>query len=127
MPPMHRLMPLLLLAACAAPAPPRLPPDSWIGLTEADLVAGLGVPNRTMTEPDRRLRAYDGTGTPRSAVVPSIGIGIGGGSGRYGGVGVGTGLGLSFVPGGGGNACTTTYEVRAGRVTGFNRAGPDCD
>jgi hypothetical protein len=40
---------------------------------------------------------------------------------------VGTGLGLSFMPGAGGNACTTTFDVQGGRVTGFTRAGPDCD
>lgn len=101
MPKIHRLLPLLLLAACTQ-APPRPAPDSWIGRSEGDLVAGLGVPHRTMEQDGRRLLAYDGTG-------------------------VGTGLGLSFVPGAGGNACTTTFEVQGGRVTGFNRAGPDCD
>lgn len=126
MPPLTRLLPLLLLAACTQ-APPRLAPDSWIGRSEGDLVSGLGVPHRTMEQDGRRLLAYDGTGMARSAVVPSIGIGIGGGSGRYGGTGVGTGLGLSFMPGAGGNACTTTFEVQGGRVTGFTRAGPDCD
>lgn len=124
--PLPLLSLLLLLAACA-PAAPGPAPESWIGRSEGDLVAGLGVPHRTMDQPDRRLLAYDGTGVGRAAVVPSIGIGIGGGSGRYGGTGVGTGLGLSFLPGAGGHACTTTFEVQGGRVTGFNRAGPDCD
>ena len=126
MPPLKPLLALLLLAACTQ-APPRPGPESWIGRSEGDLVAGLGVPHRTMEQEGRRLLAYDGTGVARSAVVPSIGIGIGGGSGRYGGTGVGTGLGLSFMPGAGGNACTTTFEVQGGRVTGFSRAGPDCD
>jgi hypothetical protein len=40
---------------------------------------------------------------------------------------VGTGIGLSFLPGARGYACTTTVEVQDGRVTGFTRAGPDCD
>ena len=126
MPPLTRLLPLLLLATCTQ-APPRPAPDSWMGRSEGDLVTGLGVPHRTMAQDGRRLLAYDGTGVARSAVVPSIGIGIGGGSGRYGGTGVGTGIGLSFLPGAGGQACTTTFEVQAGRVTGFTRAGPDCD
>ena len=56
-----------------------------------------------------------------------IQLGTGSGSGRYGGTGVGTGIGLSFLPGARGYACTTTVEVQDGRVTGFTRAGPDCD
>ena len=82
MPPLTRLLPLLLLAACTQ-APSGPPPDSWIGRGEGDLVAGLGVPHRTMEQDGRRLLAYDETGVARAAVVPSIGIG--GGSGRYGG------------------------------------------
>jgi len=123
---MRRLLPLLLLAACAQ-APSGPPPDSWIGRSEGDLVVGLGVPHRTMEQDGRRLLAYDGTGAGRSAVVPSIGIGVGGGSGRYGGTAVGTGIGLSFLPGAASHACTTTFEAQSGRVTGFTRAGPDCD
>jgi hypothetical protein len=42
-------------------------------------------------------------------------------------MGVGTGIGLSFLPGTAGNACTTTFEIQGGRVTGFTRVGPDCD
>jgi WD40 repeat protein len=34
---------------------------------------------------------------------------------------------LSFLPSAASHACTTTFEVQSGRVTGFTRAGPDCD
>jgi hypothetical protein len=122
---MRRLLPALLLAACTPPPPPGPPPAAWIGHSEAELVAALGVPTRFYDAPGgRRFLAYD---TQRSVpvVMPSFGLGFGSGSGGWGSwSGVGTGLGLSF--GGGAAPCTTTYEVQGGRVVTAGSAGPGC-
>lgn len=122
---MRRLLPALLLAACTAPPPPGPPPVAWIGHSEAELVAALGVPTRFYDAPGgRRFLAYD---TQRSVpvVMPSFGLGFGGGSGGWGSwSGVGTGLGLSF--GGGAAPCTTTFEVQDGRVVTAGSVGPGC-
>lgn len=124
------LLPLLLLAACEQ-TPPAPSPTTWIGRSEADLVSTLGVPNRVHTTDGRRFLAYDGYGEPPQgpAVVPSIGVGVGRSSGGWGsGTGIGTGVGLSFGGFGGGYAqpCTTTFELRDGRVIGAVAQGPGC-
>lgn len=124
---MRRLLPLLTLAACAtAPAAPD--PTAWIGRTEADLVAALGVPSRQHEIGGRRFLAYDGYGTSQPVVVPSIGIGGFRSSGGWGSAsGIGTGVGLSFGGlGGGGGPCTTSYEVVEGRIVSATRQGAGC-
>jgi hypothetical protein len=122
------LLPLLVFGACAQ-APTGPPPGAWIGSSEAALVAALGVPNRSYDAPDnRRLLAYDGAGTTRTAVVPSIGFGVGRASGGWGSAtGVGTGLGLSFGPYGAPETCTTTFEIQGGLVAAASRNGPGCE
>jgi hypothetical protein len=123
------VLPLLLLGACAQ-TPPAPSDTVWIGRSEADLVASLGVPTRVHEAEGRRFLAYDGQGAVASgpAVVPSIGFGVGRSSGGWGSAtGIGTGLGLSFGGfGGGAQPCSTSYEVRDGQVIGATRQGPGC-
>ncbi|WP_270938067.1 YdgH/BhsA/McbA family protein [Falsiroseomonas oryzae] len=126
---MRRILPLLcFLAACAdTPQPP--PPAAWIGRSEADLVASLGVPSRSYEVEGRRFVAYDTpVAAPGPAVVPSIGFGVGRSSGGWGSsTGFGTGLGLSFGNfGGTAQPCTTSFELQDGRVVGAARHGPGC-
>lgn len=123
---MRRLLALLPLAACAqAPAAPD--PAAWIGRTEGELVAALGVPNRVHEADGRRFLAYD-TIRGGSSVVPSIGLGVGRSSGGWGSAtGIGTGLGLSFGGyGTGGALCTTSFELIEGRVAAGQRQGAGC-
>jgi hypothetical protein len=127
-----RRLPLLLLpllAACAQ-TPPAPPATAWIGRSEADLVANLGVPARVHETEGRRFLAYDGQGAVDTspAVVPSIGLGVGRYSGGWGSAtGIGTGLGLSFGNwNAGARPCTTSYEVRDGQVIGATRQGAGC-
>lgn len=123
---MRRLLPLLTLAACAQ-APSAPDPAAWIGRTEGELVAALGVPSRVHEADGRRFLAYDTFGG-RSSVVPSIGLGVGRSSGGWGSAtGIGTGLGLSFGGyGTGGTVCTTNFELIEGRVAAGQRQGAGC-
>jgi hypothetical protein len=125
---MRRSIPLLLflLAACAAePAAPLA--GAWVGRSEAELVSSLGVPDRVHEADGRRFLAYDGNGAQQPVVVPSIGFGVGRSSGGWGSAtGFGTGLGLSLGPFGQTGPCTTSYEVRDGRVIDAIRQGPGC-
>ena len=123
---MRRLLPLLTLVACAqAPAAPD--PTAWIGRTEGELVAALGVPTRVHDAEGRRFLAYD-TVAGGSSVVPSIGLGVGRSTGGWGSAtGIGTGVGLSFGSfGGGGGVCTTSFELVEGRVAAGQRQGSGC-
>jgi len=122
---MRRLLPLLLLAACAQPAPA---PFEAVGLTESDLVARLGVPVGSYEAEGRRFLTYESQASAGPSVTPSLGFGIGRFGGGWGsGTALGTGLGLSFGGGGGGTiGCTTTYELRQGVVTGSTRQGQGC-
>lgn len=121
------LLPLAWLAACAQPEDPATD-AAWIGRSEADLVATLGVPDRVFETGGRRFLAYDarsGLGGP--IVTPSIGLGFGSFSGGWGrGSGIGLGTGLTFGGGGYGRGCGASYEVRDGRVVGMTRQGPGC-
>lgn len=122
-----RLLILGLLAGCASASPEEFDRRmaGYVGRPEADLIAGLGVPQRTYDGDGRRLLHYDLSRPSRSpAIWPSIGLGVGsGGWGR--GVGVGTGVGLGFGGYGGGiEPCAVVFETRDGQVQGFNRNGP---
>lgn len=123
---MRRLLPLLMLAACAQP-PSAPDPAAWIGRTEGELVAALGVPSRVHDAEGRRFLAYD-TISGGSSVVPSVGLGVGRSSGGWGGAtGIGTGVGLSFGGfGAGGGVCTTSFELIEGRVAAGQRQGSGC-
>jgi hypothetical protein len=123
---MRRLLLLLPLAACAQQPPAPLP-AAWVGRSEAELVAQLGVPSRVHEAEGRRFLAYDGNGASYPAVWPSFGLGVGSASGGWGsGTAIGTGLGLSFGPFGQTGPCTTTFEVQEGRIVTATRAGPGC-
>jgi hypothetical protein len=125
------LLPLLLpllLAACGSAGTTaefdrRI--GTYVGRPEAEVVANLGVPNRTYEADGRRLLQYEfARPSSRPAVFPSIGLGFGS---FGGGVGVGTGLGLGLGGyGGGAEGCVLVFESRDGRIAGFNRNGPGC-
>jgi hypothetical protein len=128
---MTRLLPLLtllLLAGCAQTDPPL--ETNWVGRSEAELVSGLGVPDRVFETEGRRFLAYDArsvTGGP--VVTPSIGLGFGsfsGGWGRGTGIGLGTGLTFGGPSYSSGRGCGASYEVREGQVVGVTRQGPGC-
>jgi hypothetical protein len=96
---------------------------TYVGRTEAEVVAGLGVPSRTYEGDGRRLLQYE-FARPSSApaILPGIGIGFG-----SGGVGIGTGLGVGFGGyGASADTCVLVLESRDGRITSFNRQGRGC-
>jgi hypothetical protein len=118
------LLPLLAASCAAAPPSPAFDP---VGLTEAELIARLGLPTRSHEAPGgRRFLAWE-TLRPTPLVTPGIGLGVARFGGGWGsGVALGTGLGLSFGGGGATTACTATYELVEGRVTGVTRQGEGC-
>ena len=86
------------------------------------------MPSRTYEVEGRRLLAFEFSGAASSpGIVPGLGLGLGVGS-FGGGVGIGTGLGFGL--GGYGAApvatCSVTFELREGRVSGFDRRGEGC-
>jgi hypothetical protein len=125
---------LVLLGACGTPRTPQAfdqQMTGYVGKTEAELVAGLGVPTRSYEADGRRLLQWDFVQPSTApAVYPSIGLGFGSfGFGRGGGTGVGLGTGLGFGPFGGAaspQGCSVVFETRGGTVQGFNRNGPGC-
>jgi hypothetical protein len=120
---MRRFLPLLLLAACAQPAPPF----DATGLTEAELVGRLGVPVGSYEAEGRRFLTFEQQASAGPSVTPSIGLGVGRFGGGWGsGTAFGTGLGLGFGGGGAPRTCTSTYELREGRVIGATRQGAGC-
>src|SRR3954469_13644082 len=103
-----RIIPVLgtlaLLGACGPTQTPQAFDQrmtSFIGQSEATLVAGLGVPTRTYEADGRRLLQWDFVQpNPGPALYPSIGLGFGGFNfGRGGGSAVGVGTGLGFPVG----------------------------
>jgi hypothetical protein len=118
---------LLLPAACASGSPEEFDRrmTAFVGRPEAELVSGLGVPNRTYEAEGRRLLQYEFTRPSASpAVYPSIGLGFGS-FGWGSGVGVGTGLGFGGY-GAPPQTCAVVFETREGQVQGFNRRGEGC-
>lgn len=119
---MRILLPLLLLGACAQPTPPL----DATGLTEAELVQRLGVPLGSHESEGRRFLTFEQQGGAAPVIRPSIGLGVGGfGGGWGGGTSFGTGIGLGFG-GGASRNCSSTFELREGRVIGATRQGPGC-
>jgi hypothetical protein len=119
---MRRILPILPLLAACAQQPSGPPPGAWIGRSEADLVAALGVPTRSAGVEGRRFLTYETEGASRPQVVPSFGLGFGRLSGGWGSAaGFGTGVGIGV--GSGSSGCVTTFEVQEGRVVGAVQAG----
>ncbi|HTR17118.1 MAG TPA: hypothetical protein VMI52_08810 [Acetobacteraceae bacterium] len=88
----------LLLLALAAAAPPRPDPASMIGLTEAELTARLGYPDRReRTAPGQVFITYSDLDVLRAPL-----------SG-----------GVSF-------SCWTIFVLSEGRVSAFHRKGAGC-
>ncbi|MBS7811862.1 hypothetical protein [Roseococcus pinisoli] len=99
---------LLMLAGCASSAGFDQRMQAYVGRSESDLVASLGVPARTFQTPEgRRFIQYE----RRRVQASSVG---GWGWGRGGGVDVMT------------LDCNVTFEVTGGRVEGFTSRGNDC-
>jgi hypothetical protein len=124
-----RLAALTLLGACASRTPEAFDQrmTTYVGRPEAELVAGLGVPSRSYEADGRRLLQWDFLRQSSApAIYPSIGLGFGsfGWGGR--GVGVGTGVGAGLGGASPQRGCSVVFEVREGRVQGFNRNGPGC-
>jgi hypothetical protein len=124
------LAPALLAVACAGGSEAEFDrrAGTYIGRTEADLIAGLGVPSRAYETPDgRRFVQYDTVSAQPSGpvVVPSIGLGFGN-FGWGGGWGVGTGLAFGGYAPTPAVTCSLTFELRGGRVQGFDRRGGGC-
>ena len=115
---MHRLLiaalAALALTACATRAGFDARQSTLIGRSEADLVATLGVPVRTYEAEGRRFLQYE----ERRLVTYPGSPGFYGRYGRY--------LGGGFAPSVESRSCDVTFEVRAGRVIGFNARGNDC-
>lgn len=117
------VLPLLAAACAAEPPAPAFDP---VGMTEAELVARLGLPSRSYEVPGgRRFLAWE-TLRPTPLVTPGIGLGVARFGGGWGsGVALGTGIGLGFG-GGATTACAATYELVEGRVAGVTRQGEGC-
>jgi hypothetical protein len=121
---------LFVLAACADPGAADRQLATQVGRTESELVAAMGVPTRSTEVDGRRFLTYDylgGTGSS-SSITPSLGLGVGRTSWRGGsatGIGTGIGLGFGSYPAAS-DSCSTTFELRNGRVLGYQRQGPGC-
>lgn len=96
-----------LLAGCATQAGFDQRMSAFVGRSEGDLVAALGVPARTYQTPEgRRFIQFE----RRRVQADSLG----GWGWRGGGVNVTTW------------DCNVTFEVTGGRVEGFTSRGNDC-
>jgi hypothetical protein len=124
-----RLAALALVGACASRTPEAFDQrmTTYIGRPEAELVAGLGVPNRSYDAEGRRLLQWDFVQPSSSpAIYPSIGLGFGSfGFGRSG-MGVGTGLSVGLGGASAPQGCSVVFEIRDGTVQDFHNNGPGC-
>ena len=129
---------LAVVAALAAEAMPQI--AGWVPAGLQSLVSAtalgtlvaiglnallrLGVPEADFTTPDgRRFLQYERLGIRSPQPAPTIGFGVGGVGWRGGtGVGFGTAWPVYAPP----PECRVTFEMRAGRVAGFTRAGTGC-
>jgi len=114
---------VLALGLCSCAFPTREAFDAqmaaFIGRPEAELVATLGVPNRTYEVGGLRFLEYE---RRRIIGTPAGGAGFG----RFGwpyGYGYGIGYGGTYVDT---RECDTTFTLRGGRVERFSRRGNDC-
>lgn len=119
--PMTRVLALcagLLLVACASQAGYREIVESWIGASEADLVASVwGPPDRVYEIPGgTRILSYSKTKSTPTA-MPGLTIGSSGTS-------VSTVIGGGM--GGGERYCETNFTVEAGVIANVSFQGNDC-
>lgn len=116
----------LALPGCASQAGFDARMQALVGMPEGDLVQRIGVPEADFTTPEgRRFLQYERLGLRTPTAVPSIGFGVGG-FGWRGGYGSGIGIGTTIPAYAPLPECRVTFEVRAGRVIGFSRAGAGC-
>lgn len=107
------------LSSCAFPTREAFDTQmaAFVGRSEAELVAALGVPDRTHEAGGLRFLEYERrrvVGTPAGTA----------GFGRFGWpYGYGFGYGGTFVDT---RECNTTFTLRGGRVERFSRRGNDC-
>lgn len=113
-------LPVLLLAGCASDAPALRATalNATIGMDEATLVRVVGVPTRAIETGGHRFLAYNDR---RNGVVATYGL--------YGDAFAGFGP-FGFYDDGFlvpvERTCETTYELDAGRVTGWTLRGRAC-
>ena len=122
-----------ILAGCARATPEafNVQMASLVGRSEADLVAALGVPERTYEAEGRRFLQFENRRLVSYPSAPFYGPGYGGfGCGGFGGRRFGSAFGGyyggGFAPTVETRACDVTFELRAGRVAGFTARGNDC-
>lgn len=99
------LLAVFLLAGCATSAGFESRMAAYVGRSEGDLVASLGVPARIYQTEGRRFLQYE-----RRRVVAES-------AGRWGWAGS---YGVETLN------CSVTFEIEAGRVDGFTSRGNDC-
>ena len=105
----------LALSACATREAFDAQQAAFIGRSEAELVAALGVPVRTYDAEGRRFLQYE----DRRIVSYPGAAGLGYGLGRWSGLG---GYGPRIES----RSCDVTFELRDGRVVGFSARGDSC-
>ena len=122
-----------VLAGCARATPEAFNARmaAFVGRSEADLVAGLGVPARTYEAEARRFLQYEDRRLVTYPGDPFFGAGYGGfGYGGFGRRRFGSAFGGYYGAGLGPivetRACNVTFELRGGRVAGFVARGNDC-
>lgn len=116
------------LSACASEPPPPPAAGSWLGMTEEQLVAGLGTPDNFYPAPNGdRILTYQREriqyGVSPDLLHPGFGIG-------YGGLGYRYGYYLSPYDTMGQRAevrrCAVSFTVREARVAAYQYRGDDC-
>jgi hypothetical protein len=130
---------LLALTACEVPSPQqRKLLDSMVGRGEVEVIRTFGVPTRSYQAQGHEFLAYIDNET--NYVPGGWGWGWGGGGPGWGGGGWGPGWGGGWGGGGWGggwggggwggsyysSSCQTTFEVIAGRVSGWTMRGDGC-
>lgn len=111
----------LAIAGCAVgpPLEQRLLP--FVGQTEGDLVAALGVPERTYEADGRKFLTFE----DRRSYIVAGAAPLYGGYGRFGYGGLGYGPFFS-PPGYVVRTCEITFAVRNGRAESFSFRGDGC-
>lgn len=116
------------VSACTAGPPPPPAAGSWLGVTEDQLVAGLGTPDSFYPAPNGdRVLTYQREriqyGMSHDLLHPGFGIG-------YGGLGYRYGYYLSPYDTMGRSVevrrCEVSFTVRQTRVSGYEYRGDDC-